>query len=283
MRFGYNEDYSTTPPSYSLETYCPTTGEYACYFCDGGVMTLVDSYFIEEEFSQGIMNITCPYDVFMKIPCMCMVFTDTFSDNLADGRYFGSVMAVTDDASELLVYAGHQISLTEEEYLALKPGDQIEAGFYGYDYFTVVSVDESKTDSNRVEFDIDKNDALKFEQGGPYAENDTDFVLMGSNDCPAYIDGSIAILTLASDCKIDDEGFSVFTLPEGFEADAKAYAESQGLEAPFATSACYYYFFSVQEDGFGYESSNGWTPVYGCLWPFEVTDGQISYMNLEIR
>ncbi len=283
LRFTYYDNYNTTPVSFCLQTYDPATGTYTIYFCsDDGEMNVEDSYTLDEIYRDGAMSYTCSYDAFMQIPCMCLASTDGIADRIDDGRYFGSIVAVSENADELLIYAGKQISLSEEEFLALKPGDKIEVGLYDYDYMTVVSVDESKTDGDRVEFDSEYMD-IWFTQGGKYAENDTDFILMSSNDCPVYSFEKLTRIHIASDCEIDDHGFAIYTMPEGYQENAKAFAELMGLDAPFASSACFYYSEALQDLEFRYESSNGWIPVYGFLWPFEVTNGQISSMYIDLR
>ena len=104
---------------------------------------------------------------------------------------------------------------------------------------------------------------------------------MSSNDCPVSHNHKIVILPVSTDCEIDDTMFGLMMSGGSYKDQATDYAEENGLTSPLASMDWFY--FNMAVDDYRCESSNGWYPVYGLLWPAEVEGGVLTYMHIEAR
>ena len=241
-------------------------------------MTSVSTEDIEPD-NEIVWNSHITYEDLIKFPCMLetyeLNFTDfEIADTLDDGRYIGSVEAVSEDGSMVYAILSEPVIFTEDEYFDLQVGDTIDVDFYGTDVLTITSVDESRTDYARITFDCEN---IWFDQG-IYTENTTDYILMTDSQNPVGVNPKAVILPVASYCKITDS-FG-WLLEEDYEQDMADFMNKQDLDAPLANTTFWYYMATYQ---YRCESSNGWTPVWGCLYPTEVKSGQLTSMNLEWR
>ena len=167
-----------------------------------------------------------------------------------------------------------------------KVGDQIKVDYFNLEYVIVTAVDESKTGPDRVTIDSTNEDGYEEDlwlcQGvTPYVENENDYIFMSSNDCPVSHNHKIVVLPISPDCEINDTMFGLMMSGGSYKDQAVEYAEENGLTSPLASMDWFY--FNMVVDDYRCESSNGWSPVYGLLWPAEVEDGVLTYMNIEAR
>lgn len=281
-RFCYNVDYKTASEEYMLYVYDPETGIETGFLADNGVLTKADSYKYNEEYIEDMAGSFNSYENFMRLPLMTglVMDDDAYVEELPDGHYIGYIVAVnTEDTSKVLVSLGEPLALTEEEYNNLKPGDKVQGAFD--DVATVESVDESVTGPGRVTLSeyVETGSSISFylEQGSIYAANDTDYMLIYSNDVPLAKKYYFTELTVSSDCKIEDDNFANMCMYEGYEEDLKNFISENGFTDPLSTSVVYF-------DSLRVASSTGeWVEAHGNMWPCKVTNGQLTYINFEAR
>ena len=281
-RFCYNVDYKTDSEDYLLYVYDPETGIETGFLADNGVLTKADSYKYNEEYIEDMAGSFNSYENFMRLPLMTALIMDddAYVEELPDGHYIGYIIAVnTEDTSKVLVYMGEPLALTEEEYNNLKPGDKVQGAFD--DVATVESVDESVTGPGRVTLSeyVETGSSVSFylEQGSKYAANDTDYMLIYSNDVPLAKKYYFTELTVSSDCKIEDDYYANMCMYEGYEEDLKNFISENGFTDPLSTSVVY--FHSLKFAG----STGEWVVASANMWPCKITNGQLTYINFELR
>lgn len=276
--FAFSLDFSFSPYQYDLVAYDPTSEEYVKYYCNNeGVMSPVGKGTAGGDLDSYAIYGALPYEEFIKLPYMMETDSEKLPemvDSLPDGLYFGSVMAISDDATKLYLCVGEGVIFTKEEYLALKEGDKIRVDFYGTEFVTVESVDESVTDSNRVKLD---SEGIWF-VCGEGTTSPTDYILYTDSDNPIYINEKIVCVPVSEECQIVD--YFGWLLNEGYESDMKDFQEAQGLDTLLSKTEFWYYHLTSQ---FSYESSCGFIPVWGFVYPVYIMDGQVVYLDLEWR
>ena len=267
--FIFEEDYDHNPVTYDLWTYSKETGEYTRYYCDEeGNVSVMDSGVSNIE-NMYEFDVPLGYEDFSKFPCMIQnrnLDGVTFVDSVDDGRYMGAIYAVSADGSKILVRCGLPTVITQEELLALKPGDMIDGSIM------VESVNEDKTDASRITLE---GSYYTLQHGGKYTENETDYYIADSNDMPVYKSFTCVALTVSPDCVISD---TYGRLVEDQDAMNK-FIEEQTSANPL-TKTAYWYYINASE--FTYEPSNGWTPVNRSYsFPIVVKGGVVVELNLE--
>ena len=267
--FAFKEDYDYKPLSFDLEVYDETNKVYTCYYyTDEGEMTEKESYEYKSEASKYGVK----FDAFSKLPCMTRtgVFkTDIMVDEIPDGRYFGSIAAISMDGTKMYIWAGEPITLTEDDFLNLQAGDVIDV----YGGLTVASVNESYTDGRRVSFE--DNDSGLWFTNDEYLGNGGGYILENSNDNPATTNTKIVEVPISPNCEFDDH-FTLFV----DQGDVDTYILDNNLTVPLTKTAFWYYTATYE---YAQESSNGWIPAYGCLYPIIIENGEVVQVSLQWR
>lgn len=281
-RFRFDSEYMSGSNEDVLFAYDPETGIETEFYADNGVLTKVNSYKYNDEHIEEMVGFFDSYENFMRFPLMTylVIDDDAYVEELPDGHYIGYLVAInTEDTNKVLVLLGEPLVLTEEEYNNLKPGDKIQGVFD--DVATVESVDESITGPGRVTLsEYDENgSSISFypEQGSKYAANDTDYLLSYSNDVPVAKKYYFTELTVSSDCEIEDGYYANMCMYEGYEEDLQNFISENGFTDPLSTSVVY---FDYLRDA---ESANGWVKASANMWPCKITNGQLTYINFELR
>jgi len=276
--FGFSENYGTSPMTFNVLMYEPdfkTLNTY--YYDDYNSFDLIDSELITEDTEYKIKNLL-PYEEFSKFPCMISEdeFWEpiVFADKIEDGRYFGDSIAFSNDGTKAFLLLGEGIIYTEEEFNNLKVGDKIKIDFYETEYATVTEVNDSDEAYDRVKFDIDY---IWFDKG-VYTENKTDYILMSDSENPVYTNTRLVILDIAPDVKVTDR-YS-WLMGDGYEDAQAQFIEDNGYTNPLQMTPFWYY-SSIYE--FRRESSNGWSPMFGLIYPVVIENGEIASINIEWR
>jgi len=268
--FGFREDFDNRPIEFDLLTYDPDSKILTTYYCDdSGNLIELDTNRIDagEEY---MIEYLLTFDELSKYPCMIdadyMNSKIEFVSSLPDGKYFGSIDAISNDGTKALLSLGEGVILSEEEYKNLKVGDKIKVDFYDTEYITVTEVNDTDDPYMGIRFDIDY---VWFSQGA-YTDNSTDYVLLTDSDVPVSTNDRLVIIDLASDCEVDDT-FG-WLMAEGYEEGMKKMIEDEGYTNPLQTSSFWYFHYTYE---YKIESSNGWTPMWGLVLPAVVKNGEL--------
>ena len=212
------------------------------------------------------------YDLFIQLPCMteighCEGRNDIY-DAPSDGRYFGSVLAVYEDGTYILVKIGEAIEITEAEYNALEVGDIIPGHPNWNQNLDLVVTDITGSGADR---EVEVCDGEMWFSHG-YAENSSDYVLTEASDNPVYSQTHIYALPIAENCEVTDT-FSFLAGDIVFEVDPNA--------SPLVNSN--YWHFSTEIDPYRTGLVNSWYEVNGLAYPVVIEDGEVASINLEWR
>lgn len=275
--FGFSNNYGVAPWTFNVLMYDPDFKTLTTYFYDGEKsFDLIAQETIDENSEYKIEHLLS-YDDLCKLPCMISEddFWEpmVFADKLDDGRYFGDAIAFSNDGTRAFLLLGKGIIYTEEEFNKLKVGDKIKIDYYGTEYATVTEVNDSEYDYEKVILDCD----LWFEQGS-YTENETDYILMSDSSNPVYTDAKLVTLDLAPDADVTDT--YRWLMGDNFEDAKIQFVEDNGYENALQVTDFWYY-NAINE--YRRESSNGWTPMFGLVYPVVIENGEISSINLEWR
>lgn len=275
--FGFSNNYGVAPLTFNVMMYDPDFKTLTTYFYnEEGSFDLVASETIGDNQEYKIEHLLS-YDDLCKLPCMISEddFWEpmVFADKLDDGRYFGDAIAFSNDGTKAFLLLGKGIIYTEEEFNKLKVGDKIKIDYYGTEYATVTEVNDSEYDYEKVILDCD----LWFEQGS-YTENETDYILMSDSSNPVYTDAKLVTLDLAPDADVTDT--YRWLMGDNFEDAKIQFVEDNGYENTLQVTDFWYY-NAINE--YRRESSNGWTPMFGLVYPVVIENGVISSINLEWR
>ena len=223
-------------------------------------------YFAEES--------VVPYEMFKDYPCILDM--DLYggpyavSGSIPDGYYYGNLLALSMDGNYALIQYGEGVIYTEDEYNALQVGDTVT--YPGWDgeegTATVTSIDEDGW------MHLDQDD-LYFVQGA-YTPDPTQYCLLSSSDNPVYSNEGIALVPISDDCVVTDTFGMLYTDLEWADYNLQPKTGEPLLDS-------FYFYLETHVPYVPHYVSNGWMETYGLLYPVEVTDGQITVLNIEWR
>lgn len=287
LRFYYEENYEYKPLQFNLCVFDPEWASVMIYYCsDMGEMQLLETYTVENP--EALLATTNSYETFMNMPLMMSGAgsNDNFVGSIDDGRYFGSIIAFNESATKMLVSVGTPITMTKDELLSLKEGDKVEVGLSYLDYITVKVVNTSAYGSDRIVFDtsyVVDGETLYADirlEVDPYPDG-SDYIFMIGNENPLAKDYKVVELTVSPDCEISEIGFASVMIGGEFADDMKEFIDEQGYTTVLSKTITYYY--AMELDDFKRETSNGWFPVYGLLYPVCIENGQVTKMWITAR
>ena len=101
---------------------------------------------------------------------------------------------------------------------------------------------------------------------------------MSDSSNPVYTDTKLVTLDIAPDADVTDT--YRWLMGDNFEDAKIQFVEDNGYENALQVTDFWYY-NAINE--YRIESSNGWTPMFGLVYPVVIENGEISSINLEWR
>lgn len=206
---------------------------------------------------------TMTYDGIKSLPVL--INTSLYNENtvisnsIADGTYYGSMLAFSLDGTKAWGYFGKAITISEDKYNSLKEGDNLG---------DVINNDEFSDEYYTLSEDGRFGDDYHFAE----TTNGDGYILLAASDVVVTTSEFMAFVDISSDCAISDH----FVWLEGtdkFQEESNSFIDT-----------CYYN--SLANDGVlssYYINHNGWTGAYGLLEPVVIENGTITQMTLGWR
>lgn len=234
------------------------------YINEDGVITrysIVDGEIVAEEVPEALYEQAEHYPLLSRNDILrCPIFSDlwtpgaiAFEDNLADGTYYGSVIGVSADGTQLFALIGEPVVITDELLDMQDPDSQI-------------------LDYNGIPVDLAFGGF--YERCGDIRHpEDVSYELTGDSDVHYIVNARLVIIPIADDAIVTDAvsvffGDGLFN-PEDYGDTTFTQSDAWGL--------------TIGAIGSPTSTVNGWYVSHFIIEPMVVTDGQITEIYFGLR
>ena len=240
------------------------------YVIKNGEIEMISEESLEEEDSFGLT-----YDTIKRLPLL--LETDEYSfgllfdgvaDTLDNGRYFGSVLGVSQDGTRLLLLVGRPMELDRSFVESLNEGDSIGYSDYTGD-ITVTSIDDYG--SGRL-YHLSNGHHLS----SNYCEDEDTYMVASDNDCPYVGSVTLAEVPVSPSCAVTDTFDMLYGMSDEYDPDAPS-------DNPITGSYWWYMGINGNEYAQFPAASNGWYMCNALAYPVVIQNGQAVSVNLEWR
>lgn len=235
----------------SLFVQLSESSEVDEYNCVNGELTYIGT--------SDYVKPTYTYDEIKKFPALVKCNGIEFADKVANGTYYGSILAFALDGTQALVAVGDPIILSESEYNALKPGDTV----YSDDEFELIVSDDYNSELGFGMFDDDCW-FTKMDDGNYILETSSDYII--------HVNNHLTFVNFADNCNIEDHFVWLYG-EHGHDFNSTNFLDTM------------YYDSFVSDDyagSFNY-NMNGWSTAYGILEPVTIQNNTITDVVLGWR
>ena len=222
-----------------------------------------------------------PYDEIKKLP----VFVEMYSpintkeihidSEIDDGTYYGSLLAFSLDGTKALVVLSDYITITEEEYDALQPGDHISIADDDPEFTAWYDLTVSNEYDGETYTMFDSNCWFSKMENG-------DYILTTDSDCVVTYNDRYVFVDIAPDCLTYDT-FVYLYQSYGEELPDLSVPQYVGGPNNFSNTFYFHEFTSDELDGSYNPNYPGWSEAYSILEPVIVEDNTITSIWLGWR
>ena len=258
--------YFTSADNGKYKTLLTKSGKKVSRYCmSGGALVMLDEdYDIDPSCMFWLSR-----DEFTALPFFINLSKDglvhykaegdlTFSQEAADGTYFGEVLGFDEEGNKILMIIGNGVYIENDTIASFKEGDSI-----GFKDYKVTSVTDGV---------VTVNDTFTFSE--EYCPNTGKSLLVDAAGKPVTDGCNLTLLTVWGGCTVYSGN-----LPARFPDDYGVY---QGIEPSGSyILRSFFYYLTLSKDHI--KPYEGWYHTDGLTCPVVIYDGDVSAVTFDIR